>query len=67
MSGLRLLSPKLEDDTLPRLGSVGADTGPNSEIAKEAEAAIHAIERTGWHWLPGTIRSWLGRHASNIS
>jgi HEAT repeat protein len=52
---------------LPKLRALLADTALDGAVAREAEAAINAIERPGWQQLAGTVRKWLKRRAASTA
>lgn len=48
---------------LPNLRALQANTAFDREVAKEAGAAIDAIQRPTWSWLPGAVQKWWARRA----
>jgi HEAT repeat protein len=50
---------------LPKLHALRADTALDGKVAKEAEAAIYAIQRPSWQRLPGAVQKWLTRRAAS--
>lgn len=50
---------------LPKLRALRSDTALDGDVAREAEAAIQAIERPGWQRLPGAVWSWFARRIAS--
>jgi HEAT repeat protein len=51
---------------LPRLSAIQTEADADNQVVQEAQAAIHAIERSGWHQLSGLVRNWLGHRAGGV-
>ncbi len=49
---------------LPKLRALQADTALDGDVAKEAEAAIYAIQQPALRRLPSTVQKWLTRRQS---
>jgi HEAT repeat protein len=52
---------------LPKLHALQADTALDGAVAREAEAAIYAIQRPGWQHLAGAVQRWLTRRAASTA
>ncbi len=53
---------------LPKLRALQAETALDGDVAKEAEAAIYAIQLPALQRLPGAVQKWLTRRqAASIS
>jgi HEAT repeat protein len=50
---------------LPRLRALRVDTALDGDVAREAEAAVRAIERPGWRRLSGAAQKWFGRRVAS--
>jgi HEAT repeat protein len=52
---------------LPKLRALQADTALDGAVAREAEAAILAIQRPVWQHLAGAVQRWLTRWAARTA
>jgi HEAT repeat protein len=50
---------------LPKLHALRADTALDGDVAREAEAAVRAIQRPDWRRLSGAAQKWFGRRAAS--
>ena len=46
---------------LPKLRALLAETALDTDVAKEAEAAVYAIQQPALQRLPGALQKWLTR------